>query len=76
MLNNISGTPRSTGHVCDVRTHLSCEPTEESKNELREGEDKVLVEEVAQKGCHSVIGPATMHEHQPLQKPTHGWKKN
>ena len=51
-------------------THLSSEPAEESKNELRESEDKVLVEEVAQKGSHSVIRPATMHKQQTLQKPT------
>ena len=46
-------------YIC---THLSSEPTEESKEELREGEDKVLVEEIAQKRCHPVIRPATMYK--------------
>ena len=45
-----------------VLTHLSGESTEEGKEELAEGEGKVLVEEIAEEGGHSVVGPAAVHQ--------------
>ena len=48
---------------------LSSEATKPGKEELGEGEGKVLVEEVAEEGDHAVVGPAPVHQQQTLQVP-------
>ena len=53
-----------------VVVYLSGEAAEELQEKLREGEGKVLVEEVAKESGHSMIGPATMDQQQSLQIPT------
>ncbi len=47
--------------------YLGSESTEEGKNELRESEGKVLVEEVTEEDSHSMVGPATVDQQQALQ---------
>ena len=49
-----------------VHIYLSSEATEESKDELREGKGKVLVEEISKEGRHSVVRPLTMYQQKTL----------
>lgn len=44
-----------------VSTHLRAKAAEESEPEVAHGECEVLVEEVAQKLAHAVVGPAAVH---------------
>lgn len=49
-------------------THLRTESTEHREPEVAHGEREVLVEEVAQELAHAVVGPAPVHQQQPLQE--------
>ncbi len=48
--------------VTECANYLGSESTEKGKDELREGEGKVLVEEVTQEDSHSMVGPATVDQ--------------
>lgn len=47
---------------------LSAEAGEEAEPNLREGEAGRLEEEVAQEERHAAVGPAAVHQQQPLQE--------
>lgn len=49
--------------------YLCREATEEAEPEVHHGEGKVLVEEVAQEVTHAEVGPAAVHQEEPLQVP-------
>lgn len=42
--------------------HLRAESTKEREPKVTNGECEILIEEIAQKLAHSVIGPAAMNE--------------
>ena len=50
-------------------SYLSWETTEEAVPEVNQCEGKVLVEEVAQEVTHAEVGPAAVHQEEPLQVP-------